>query len=795
MNKLLFLGIAMLAATPLLATPVHVKTAQEIAQRFVMERDYSGMLRAPISGQVTLAHTELNSQKADLAAFYVFNTANGYVIVSGDDRAEAILAYGDQPFDINRIPGNMRAWLGTYKEQLEYLQAHPGMIVETQSMMAPSLRTASVAPLLTAMWDQEAPYWNQCRINYSQCLTGCPATSAAMVFHYWKCPDFETDPVPAYQYYSGSTITVPALPAVTFDWDNMLDKYTNGYTTEQATAVATLMRYVGQAEHMEYGTQSSGVHVDSAYLIADAFKFFGYDQETVRLVKKTSAYSGGYTIYSDSQWAAMIQQELAERRPIVFCAVSNSGGHAFNIDGYDSSTNKYHINWGWSGSYNDYFALNAFTCNGMTFKQYQQMVIGIQPGPAIPRLKVSDQAINMECFIGQTASSTFTLKGNNLEGDATLTLTDPEGVFSLDETTLSMDNAKEGRTFTVTYAPKAEMAYSAAITICSPGAEAVTVELTGMSSYELYIPEMLPTDEETITTTSFCAKWNDNTPIQNVVSYSLEVMPKPASMLLDEADFSEVPKETANHASDAVDYLPDGWTFEGSYFYLDGGFISASRNSIITANFNLMDYDKVSVIVKAKNYPKVANTTLDISTSEQIQRVTLTADVATYLVVLDAGEDGQVKFTCGYYPEIQSIKIYGGLIEDAEPYALRAPSLRTDDDVLLIEGISPELTTYNVTGLTPGQTYFYHLKAIYVNDTESAWSRFQEVILPMQSLVIGDVDGDGVVGIADVAALIDYILNGGVAGINEQAADVDQNGEINIADASELIDYLLNGER
>ena len=65
----------------------------------------------------------------------------------------------------------------------------------------------------------------------------------------------------------------------------------------------------------------------------------------------------------------------------------------------------------------------------------------------------------------------------------------------------------------------------------------------------------------------------------------------------------------------------------------------------------------------------------------------------------------------------------------------------------------------------------------------------------MQSLVIGDVDGDGVVGIADVAALIDYILNGDVAGINEQAADVDQNGEINIADASELIDYLLNGDR
>ena len=118
-----------------------------------------GMLRAPISGQLTLAYTEMNSQMVDRAAFYVFNTNNGFIIVSGDDRAEPILGYGDQPFDINRIPCNMRAWLGTYKEQLEYLQAHEGMQVETPSMMAPSLRTPSVAPLLTAMWDQEAPYF------------------------------------------------------------------------------------------------------------------------------------------------------------------------------------------------------------------------------------------------------------------------------------------------------------------------------------------------------------------------------------------------------------------------------------------------------------------------------------------------------------------------------------------------------------------------------------------------------------------------------------------------------------
>ena len=57
----------------------------------------------------------------------------------------------------------------------------------------------------------------------------------------------------------------------------------------------------------------------------------------------------------------------------------------------------------------------------------------------------------------------------------------------------------------------------------------------------------------------------------------------------------------------------------------------------------------------------------------------------------------------------------------------------------------------------------------------------------------GDVDGDGTVGIADVTALIDYILTGNASGINMGAADCDQTGDIGIADVTALIDYILTG--
>ena len=58
----------------------------------------------------------------------------------------------------------------------------------------------------------------------------------------------------------------------------------------------------------------------------------------------------------------------------------------------------------------------------------------------------------------------------------------------------------------------------------------------------------------------------------------------------------------------------------------------------------------------------------------------------------------------------------------------------------------------------------------------------------------GDVDGNGAVNIADVTALIDYLLSDGASGGDPVAADCDLDNTINIADVTTLIDYLLSGE-
>ena len=66
------------------------------------------------------------------------------------------------------------------------------------------------------------------------------------------------------------------------------------------------------------------------------------------------------------------------------------------------------------------------------------------------------------------------------------------------------------------------------------------------------------------------------------------------------------------------------------------------------------------------------------------------------------------------------------------------------------------------------------------------------VTLPA-SILIGDVNGDGLVGIADVTDLIDYILGFELDGFAVEAADVSGDGIIGIADVTDLIDMILLG--
>jgi len=52
------------------------------------------------------------------------------------------------------------------------------------------------------------------------------------------------------------------------------------------------------------------------------------------------------------------------------------------------------------------------------------------------------------------------------------------------------------------------------------------------------------------------------------------------------------------------------------------------------------------------------------------------------------------------------------------------------------------------------------------------------------------VNGDGVVGIMDITAMVDYLLSGN-GPINRRNADLVTDGNVDIADLTGLVDLLL----
>ena len=366
--RALLLLILSLAVNGITAANVDANVALSKAVQFMNSQPGTRFMAS--SASMKLAYTEFSETKTGMADFYVFNSndGNAFVIVAGEDRAEEILGYGDYSLDMDRIPDNMRWWLNQYKRQIEFLYANPDLGVTTPSQLNEGGLRLTVAPLLTCQWDQESPYWNQCpTYGGSTCLTGCVATAMAQVMYKWKYPA----QLPAVSGYTTTTrhITLSALPGTTVDWNSMTDTYSSSSSTAAKNAVATLMRYCGQSCKMDYDNANNGGSGAYCEDQLDGMKLFGYNSGATCIDRDN---------YSASAWNAMMQEDLAAGRPILYAGDDNwAGGHAFVVDGYNGS--KYHINWGWSGDGDSYFALDAFSVNGYTFKYYQQMLYQIYP--------------------------------------------------------------------------------------------------------------------------------------------------------------------------------------------------------------------------------------------------------------------------------------------------------------------------------------------------------------------------------------------------------------------------------
>ena len=378
-----------------------------------------------VTAPVEIAYTQM--QVDNEPAVYVFNGEDGFVLVSAEDDARAVLGYSDTGrFDATDMPENMQFWLQMYADELARYEANKPVLKAGQVSMHRAKRAATdsyptITPILGDVeWGQDEPYNNLCpTVGGERSVTGCVATAISQIMYVHKYPTKGTGSKTYTTESHGLQLNVN-FGATTYDWGNMLPYYKNNYNSTQANAVATLMYHVGVAADMDYDPDGSGA-ISSAALAAIT-EYFGYNKSIHVLPKD---------FMKEETVLQTVASDLQEGRPVYISGSTvNQEGHAFVCDGMQSD-GYLHINWGWNGSGNGYFALSALdpenqgtggSASDLAFTEGVCLYTNIKPtvgGEAMPLITVDKLTRTSSDAINKTTAVGFSLDAFTSTGIAT----------------------------------------------------------------------------------------------------------------------------------------------------------------------------------------------------------------------------------------------------------------------------------------------------------------------------------------------------------------------------------------
>lgn len=359
--------------------------AREIANDFFASSVIRKVVSNDESHKVQLAYIGRSSERTD---YYVFNrnSNDGFVIIAADSQLSPIIGYSDHgSYHVDALPDNVRWWLGQYGQEIDYIQSHGTMASKANASYLP------VAPMLESTWGQGEPYsgltpmvtvyvqdgiWITPQSVHS--AAGDVAVSLGQIMKYYQWPT-QGKGSTSYSFlldnniFTGMTISADYSNSV-YDWSKMAMHYDTltSTTAEQDSAIAKLIFDVGTAAHTTYAGKSS--HASTINAMNALLNHFSYSP-TVRYVRRD--------VTPIEEWKQMLRDEIDAGRPVLYSGSGHPGNHAFVVDGYDEN-GLFHINWGWNGECNGYFAITLLNANddGVNtfedgFNSNQEAVIGI----------------------------------------------------------------------------------------------------------------------------------------------------------------------------------------------------------------------------------------------------------------------------------------------------------------------------------------------------------------------------------------------------------------------------------
>ena len=376
MKKTIFtLLLATLFFGALQANPVDVATAKSLGVKFMKANT---AIKAEAAELTYTAYAE-NGQ----AAFYVFALQpKGFVIVSADDRAKPILGYSTESNFTAQLPDGLMTFFDNYKAGFSQMFANNDertaeavtdwtSLAET-GMLSSRKANRSVEPLLASIWNQTDLYNNMApedpsSVYSGHCKSGCVANTMSQIMRYWEWPrsgegshGYDAD-----GNYGSYGWQEADFSAATYRYELMPDYLDFASPQVEVDATALLEYHAGVSVNMGYGANASGAYSQDVGPAMESYFRFSSD------------YWHNYQEYSDS-WEEDMVNNLDAGMPLYYASQGDVGGHAYVVDGYDDWY-FFHVNWGWGGFDNGYYAIDGFYLTFYSFPWWHNAVFNLHP--------------------------------------------------------------------------------------------------------------------------------------------------------------------------------------------------------------------------------------------------------------------------------------------------------------------------------------------------------------------------------------------------------------------------------
>ena len=194
---------------------------------------------------------------------------------------------------------------------------------------------------------------------------GSAAVAMAQAFTVWNHP---SAPVGMVDY---GNVAVDFSNEAPYGWDEIC-----GAKALAGGEAARLVYHCAIASRTRFAGDWS--MTDSLGAVASALvDHFGFDGDSISCVARDSV--------GMQRWNAMILAELRKGRPVIYEALDSRYDlrYTFVVDGYDGSTDRFHVNWGAGGTDNDWYPLSGLVMQSMNLQLSGShcAILGLIPDP------------------------------------------------------------------------------------------------------------------------------------------------------------------------------------------------------------------------------------------------------------------------------------------------------------------------------------------------------------------------------------------------------------------------------